>query len=86
MKKVMIVIFTILGMIVGVVIGEATSTISYLKWLSIGGQIGIKTPITIDLSFLQFTVGVWCKISVCGVIFMVIFAFLSKQICKWLKI
>lgn len=86
MRKILIVIFTILGMIVGVAIGEAVSAVKYLNWLSIGGEIGIRTPITIDLNFMQFTFGVWCKITVAGVIFMVIFAFLSRQICKWLKV
>lgn len=86
MRKCLIIIFAILGMIVGVAVGEAVAAVPYLNWLSIGGQIGVRNPITIDLNFMQFTVGIWCKVTVCGVIFMVIFAFLSKQICKWLKI
>ena len=41
MKKVIVIICAILGMIVGVAIGEVTSFVDYLKWLSIGGEIGL---------------------------------------------
>ena len=60
--------------------------VNYLNWLSIGGAFGLQNPVTIDLSFIQFTIGFWCKVSVCGVVFMIIFAFLSKKILDWLKI
>ena len=86
MKKVIVIICAILGMIVGVAIGEVTSFVDYLKWLSIGGEIGLTEPIVLDLSFLKITFGIWCKISVGGVIFMLIFAFLSQKITRWLKL
>ena len=86
MKKVVVVICAILGMIVGVAIGEMTSFIDYLKWLSIGGEIGFAEPIVLDLNFLKITFGIWCKISVGGVIFMLVFAFLSQKITRWLKL
>ena len=86
MRKVIIIVFCVLGMIVGLALGEAVSGVSALSWLSIGGKIGFQTPLTVDLSFLQFTIGIWCKISIGGVIGMVFFAFLSKLIIGWLKI
>lgn len=86
MKKTIVVICTILGMIVGVAVGDALKGVNYLNWLSIGGAFGFQNPVTIDLSFIQFTIGFWCKVSVCGVVFMIIFAFLSKKILDWLKI
>ncbi len=86
MKKVIIVIFCILGMIVGMALADATAGISVLRWLSIGGEIGIKNPIVIDLSFLQFTIGFWLKISIGGVLGMVVFGLLSKVVLDWLKI
>ena len=86
MKKAIIIIFGILGMIVGVALGEMTTSIQALSWLSIGGEIGLKTPLTIDLSFIQLTFGFWGKISICGVLCMVAFAFISKKVLDWLKI
>ena len=86
MKKVIVIICAILGMIVGVAIGEATTGISYLNWLSIGGELGFQNPIILGLSFLKITFGIWCKISVGGVIFMLIFAFISQWVTRWLKL
>lgn len=86
MKKAIIIIFCILGMVVGLAVGEAMSSVSYLSWLSLGGEIGIKSPVVIDLAFLQFTIGFWIKITVAGVIGMVLFGLLSKVVVDWLKI
>lgn len=86
MRKTIIIVFCILGMIVGVALGEYLSAIPALKFLSIGGEIGIKSPVVIDLVIMQFTIGFWIKISICGVICMVIFALISKGLTKWLKI
>ena len=73
-------------MLVGVALGEYLSTIPALKFLSIGGEIGIKNPVIIDLVFMKFTLGIWLKISICGVLCMVIFAFIAKGLVSWLKI
>ena len=86
MRKAIIIIFCVLGMIVGVALGEYLSAIPALKFLSIGGEIGTKNPVVVDLVFMEFTLGLWLKISICGVICMVIFAFISKALVKWLKI
>ncbi len=86
MRRTVIIVFCVLGMIVGIALGEAVSSISVLRWLSIGGEIGFKTPLTVDLSFLQFTIGIWCKISIGGVIGMVLFAFIGRLVTRWIKI
>lgn len=86
MKRVIVVVCAILGMIVGVGIGEAVSSIPYLQWLSIGGEIGFANPIVLDLNFLKITFGIWCKISVGGVIFLLIFALVSQWVTRWLKL
>ena len=86
MKKAVVIICAILGMIVGVAVGESLKGIHALSWLSIGGAFGLQNPVTVDLSFIQFTIGFWCKVSICGVIFLILFAFLSKKILDWLRI
>lgn len=86
MRKAMIIIFCVLGLIVGVVIGEQMSTVNGLSWLSLGGQIGFADPIVLDLKVIVLTLGFWCKINVGGVIGLVFFALISKWITGWLKI
>ena len=86
MKKIIIAIFCIVGMIVGIGLGEfAASSEKALNFLAIGGEIGFK-PFTVDFSFIQFTLGFWCKINLCGILCMVIFALISKKVLDWLKI
>lgn len=87
MRKGIIIVFCVLGMIVGVALGEyLAALIPALKFLAIGGEIGIQNPIIIDLVFMELTFGFWLKISLCGVICMVIFALIGKEVTKWLKI
>ena len=86
MRKALIIVFCVLGMIVGIAFGEAVAGVRALNWLSIGGEIGLKTPVTIDLSFLQLTIGIWCKVRIGGVLGMILFAFIGKVITGWIKI
>ncbi|MEG1008897.1 MAG: DUF4321 domain-containing protein [Clostridia bacterium] len=84
MKKFFIFVFILIGCIIGISLGENV-TIDSLKWLSLGGQVGFDS-VTIDLAFLKITFGFWCKLNICGVIFLILFSFLSTKISKWIKI
>ena len=86
MKRIFTIIFMILGTIIGCGIGNACSSIEPLKWLAIGGEVGFKNPLQLDLSFLQLTFGVWCKINIAGILCLLLFAFISNRAFKWLKI
>ncbi len=86
MKKIFTIIFITLGGVIGCAIGNICSNINNLKWLAIGGEVGFKDPLVIDLSFLQLTFGIWCKINIAGILCLILFAFLSHKVTKWLKI
>lgn len=86
MRKVLIIVFCILGMVIGMALGQVVSSIDFLQWLNIGGEFGIQNPLTINLGFMQFTIGLWCKITIAGVIGMIILAIISKKVLQWLKI
>lgn len=79
-------IFIISGGIIGVAIGDMFANSSTLNWLSIGGEIGFQNPLTIDLSFLKLTFGIWCKINIAGIICLILFILMSRKIFKLLKI
>lgn len=85
MKKIFTTIFIISGGIIGCGIGNICADITTLKWLSFGGEIGFKDPVLIDLSFLQLTFGIWCKINIAGILCLILFAFISNRVYKWLK-
>lgn len=85
MKKILMAVFIIMGGIVGCGLGQAFADIDSLKWLSIGSEVGFKNPLTVDLSFIQFTIGFWCKINIAGILCLILFAFISSKIFRWLK-
>ena len=86
MRKAMIIIFCALGLIVGVIIGEQMASVIFLSWLALGAQIGFSEPVVLDLNVIELTLGFWCKINIGGVIGLIVFAFISKWLTKWLKI
>lgn len=86
MKQILTVILIIMGGLLGSALGDMFATTSGLQWLAIGGTIGFKEPVVISLSFLEFTFGLWCKLNVGGAIGLVLFAFLSSKVTKWVKL
>lgn len=86
MKKVLVFIFTLLGMIIGVSIGESGMLGGPLAFLAIGGELGFKSPIVVDLNFMQFTIGFWCKVNIIGLVLMVVFCIISKKLLDFIKI
>lgn len=84
MRKVMILIFCVLGLIVGVIVGQQMT--GPLSWMALGGTIGFPEPLVLDLKVVELTLGFWCTINIGGVIGLVLFALLSKWITGWLKI
>lgn len=86
MKKIFIIIFVVLGGVIGCALGNLCINIDALKWLAIGGEVGFKNPLLIDLSFLQLTFGIWCKINIAGILCLILFAFISDKVFKWLKV
>jgi len=85
MRKTVILILCILGLIVGVFVGEACAGTQF-NWLSLGGSIGFENPLVLNLKVIVLTIGFWCKINIGGVIGLVLFAILAKWITGWLKI
>ena len=86
MKQLLIVIFIVISVIIGCILGESVAHIEYLNWLNLGGSFGFKTPFILDLSFITLTFGIWCKINVAGVIALIISGILSPKLFKWLRI
>ena len=86
MKQLLIIIFIVISVIIGCILGESVAHIESLSFLNLGGSFGFKTPFILDLSFITLTFGIWCKINVAGVLALIISAGLSPKIFKWLKI
>ena len=56
------------GVVLGGFIGELTSNISFLHWLSYGQSFGLQKPLVLDLGILVLTFGQTIKITIAGII------------------
>ena len=63
-----LVILILAGIVIGGFIGELTSGISGLSWLSYGQTFGLSTPLVLDLGILVITFGLTIKITIAGIL------------------
>ena len=73
-------IFILSGIVVGGLLGVLAEKISWLWWLSYGEQFGFTNPVTLDLSVIKFTFGLWIKINVASIIGMVLSVFIYRKV------
>ena len=73
-------VFILSGIVIGGLLGELASKISWLWWLSYGQSFGLNTPINLDLSVIQITFGLMFKINVASIIGMILAVFIYKKL------
>ncbi len=56
------------GIVIGGFIGELTSGVSGLSWLSYGQSFGFQNPIVLDLGILVITFGLSIKITIASIV------------------
>ena len=56
------------GIVLGGFIGELTSNISFLSWLNYGQSFGLSDPLVVNLGILVLTFGLKIKITIAGII------------------
>ena len=74
-------IFILSGLVVGGLLGELASKVSWLWWLSYGQSFGLENPIVLDLSVIKITFALMFKISISSIIGMALAIFIYKK-CK----
>ena len=74
-----LIIFILCGLVIGGLIGQLTSGISWLNWLSYGQEFGLIDPITLDLGVVQLTLGLMFKINVSSIIGIAIAIFIYRK-------
>ena len=73
-------VFILSGLVVGGLLGELASKVSWLWWLSYSKSFGLENPITLDLSIMQITFACMFKISISSIIGMVLSIFIYRKI------
>ena len=72
-------VFILSGIVIGGLLGELASKVSWLWWLSYGQSFGLSEPITLDLSVIQLTFGLTFKINISSIIGMILAVFIYKK-------
>ena len=76
MKQTLWLVFLVCsGIVLGSLVSELTSDISWLSWLSYGLDFGLNPPFSLDLGAITLTIGLSVSLTV-GVIIFVAFAIL----------
>ena len=70
------------GIVLGEMVSQMTSSIPFLSFLSYGLDFGTETPIVIDLNVLRFTFGLNIKITISTIIFTTLSIILGRVITK----
>lgn len=69
------------GIVLGGFIGNyLTKSFSSLSWLNYGQTFGFKNPVTLNLGIIIMTFGITIKISVAGILGVLIAIFIYKKL------
>lgn len=73
------IVFILAGLVIGGLIGELTSGIDFLWWLSYGQEFGLSSPLVLDLGVIKLTFAVLFKINVASIIGVIISMFIYRK-------
>ena len=73
-------VFLLSGLVIGGLLGELASKISWLWWLAYGQNFGLASPIELDLSVMTITFGLMFKINIASIVGMAIAIFIYRKI------
>ena len=69
-------VFLLSGLVIGGLLGELASRVSWLWWLAYGQEFGLSEPLSLDLSVLKITFGCMIRINISSIIGMVLAIFI----------
>ena len=76
---IILLVFVLCGVVIGGLLGEITSGISWLSWLGYGRQFGFD-PVSVDLGVVKFTLGLTFKITVASIVGIIIAIIIYRKI------
>ena len=72
-------IFLFSGIIIGGLLGELASQISFLSWLAYGKSFGLTEPLVLDINILKVSFGFLVELNVASIIGIIIAMLLYKK-------
>lgn len=76
------ILFLLAGLVIGGLIGQLTSSIDFLWWLSYGESFGLTEPLVLDLSVLKLTFAITFKINIASIIGVIISMIIYRRIVR----
>ncbi len=73
-------IFILSGLVVGGLLGELATKISWLWWLGYGQEFGLSSPVTLDINILKVTFSVIFRINIASIIGVAISIFIYRKV------
>ena len=85
-KTLVFILFLLTGVILGTLLTELVSKVSFLSWLGIGREIGVgyPTPISIDLAVVKLSFGFSVDINIVKMLCIILCLWLYKYFSKGL--
>ena len=68
------------GIILGGLLGELASKVSFLSWLGYGQTFGITQPLQVDLGVLTLSFGIIFKLNVASIIGILLAVFAYRKV------
>ena len=73
-------IFILSGLVIGGLLGELASHVSWLNWMSFGQSFGLESPIVLNLGVLTLTFAFMIKINIASIIGLALAIFIYRKI------
>ena len=73
-------LFVLAGLVIGGLIGNVASNVSWLSWLSYGEEFGLMDPLVLDLNVLTLTLGLTIKINIASIIGVIISLIVYRKV------
>lgn len=73
-------IFLFSGIILGGLLGELASSVSWLSWLSYGDSFGLTEPFLLDIVVLQLSFSLMIHLNIASIIGIIIAIIIYKKI------
>lgn len=73
------VLFILAGLVIGGLIGNLTSGIDFLWWLSYGQEFGLSSPLILDLGVIKLTFAIMFKINIASIVGVIISMFTYRK-------
>lgn len=75
-----LILFIFAGLVIGGLLGELTTQVSWLSWLGYSQSFGLDSPIVLDLNVIKLTFACMIKINIASIIGLGIAIFIYRKV------